>query len=444
MGTITRGTRNVLRNPIRLVIVSVLLGTSLMFAAAMVALNAGTQERLADVRGSVGTIIDILPAGVGPGGGSVVSVQGGGGGATISEETLRAAAKVPGVESVEGRIERPYKGSELKGSAELPEGFAPAPGSGASNGTLPPMVFGVSPDDSRATRVADTAAKMVAGRGLTEDDAEANVAIMGKALAEANGLDVGSRITVEGKKVEIVGLYETGQSFGDNSFVLPLKTMQRLYGIEGVSSATVHVGSGTQAAEVADRLRETLGNKVDVISQEDLFAGTFKALEAARRNTLIGLVGALATAAFVIVFAVFLIVRERTKEIGVLKALGASNWHVVGQFGVEVLALSGIAAIAAAGLLALAGPAIASAFDLTGSGGPGSGGGPEGGISSGPVAIEMGGSPAGGAIDPLSAGLTVETLLLLLGLGVVLAVIASAIPALYVARTKPAEVLRQA
>ncbi len=93
MGTITRGTRNVLRNPIRLVIVSVLLGTSLMFAAAMVALNAGTQERLADVRGSVGTIIDILPAGVGPGGGSVVSVQGGGGGATISEETLRAAAK---------------------------------------------------------------------------------------------------------------------------------------------------------------------------------------------------------------------------------------------------------------------------------------------------------------------------------------------------------------
>jgi ABC-type antimicrobial peptide transport system permease subunit len=65
---------------------------------------------------------------------------------------------------------------------------------------------------------------------------------------------------------------------------------------------------------------------------------------------------------------VFLTVRERTREIGVLNALGASSWHVIGQFGVEVLGLSGIAAVVTAGLLALAGPAIATTFDLSGSG----------------------------------------------------------------------------
>ena len=37
----------------------------------------------------------------------------------------------------------------------------------------------------------------------------------------------------------------------------------------------------------------------------------------------------------------FLIVRERTSEIGALKALGASGWHVIGQFWVEVLVLTG-------------------------------------------------------------------------------------------------------
>jgi putative ABC transport system permease protein len=60
------------------------------------------------------------------------------------------------------------------------------------------------------------------------------------------------------------------------------------------------------------------------------------------------------TGALVIVFAVFLIVRERTREIGVLKALGASSWHITGQFAVEVLVLSGISAVLAAALLAFA------------------------------------------------------------------------------------------
>ena len=431
-----------LRTPIRLVIVTILLGIILMFASAMVALNAGTRDRLEEVRSSIGPTIDIWPAGSGLEDGG--AAQDDSFRETLSEVTLLAVAKVPGVESVYGRIEKLYTGSELKGSVKQNSTF----GGGVDDGTVSPVVVGVAPDDPQGIRVRLTTARMVAGRELTAADAD--VAIMGKALAEVNGLDVGSRIDIEGEQVEIVGLYETGERVADNSLVLPLKTMQRLYGLDGVSSATVHVASGAQASDVTDKIRETLGDNVEVRGQGDLLAGMFagtltgtlEALQAVQRNTLGGLIAALITGAIVIVFAVFIIVRERTREIGVLRALGASSWHVIGQFGVEVLVLSAISAVVAAALLALAGPSIAGTFDLSGSGVLDAGyGGARGG---GELIRAMGGSSVVGATDPLSVGLTVETLLLLLGFGVLLAVIASAIPALYVARTKPAEVLRQA
>ena len=68
-----------------------------------------------------------------------------------------------------------------------------------------------------------------------------------------------------------------------------------------------------------------------------MFAGTLTgkldALESVQHNSLGGLIAALITGALIIVFAVFLIERECTREIGVLKALGASSWRVIGQVG---------------------------------------------------------------------------------------------------------------
>ena len=273
MGMVRRGARNVLRNPIRLVIVTILLGTCFMFAAGMVALNAGRQEHLEEVCSSIGQTINIWPARPAFEGSGAASAQADGLHTTLSEETLHTVAKVPGVESVYGRIEMQYTGSELKGSVKRTEGPAQASGEGADDGTVPPMVLGVAPHDPQGNRVAFSTARIVAGRELTADDAEANVAIMGKTLAEVNDLDVGSRIDIEGKKVEIIGLYETGERPANNSLILPLKTLQRLYGIDGVSSATVHVASGAQASDVFNKLRETLGDSVDIRSLEELCPG---------------------------------------------------------------------------------------------------------------------------------------------------------------------------
>ena len=59
MGIIIRGMRNVLRNPLRLLLVVLLLGASLMLVAAMVSLDNSAQQQLASVHKEVGTTITI-------------------------------------------------------------------------------------------------------------------------------------------------------------------------------------------------------------------------------------------------------------------------------------------------------------------------------------------------------------------------------------------------
>ncbi len=59
MGIIIRGMANVLRNPVRLILVVVLLGASLMFVAAMISLNNSAQQEIASVHQQVGTSITI-------------------------------------------------------------------------------------------------------------------------------------------------------------------------------------------------------------------------------------------------------------------------------------------------------------------------------------------------------------------------------------------------
>src|SRR5581483_11558484 len=157
------------------------------------------------------------------------------------------------------------------------------------------------------------------------------------------------------------------------------------------------------------------------------------------------LVISIVTAILVIVFAIFITVRERTTEIGILKAVGASHWQVIRQFWGEVLLLSGVASLIALLLLAALGPVISQAFNIT------------------PPATNTAASSTqafgrgAGAFRTLfapqttqlsnvhlnSATLNAQTLLIIVGLGMALAVLTSAIPSWYVARIKPAEVLRR-
>ena len=164
--------------------------------------------------------------------------------------------------------------------------------------------------------------------------------------------------------------------------------------------------------------------------------------------SLYSLIGSLVAGAVIILLTMVMIVRERRREIGVLKAIGASNGIIVSQFVVESLVLTLMSSVLGIILgLALSNPILnvlvnnsqSSTQSVTGGGGRGFGGGAGGAIA------RFGGNFAGGARNALtSLHAVVGTNIILYGLlaAVAIAIIGSAIPAFAIAKIRPAEVMR--
>jgi putative ABC transport system permease protein len=305
-------------------------------------------------------------------------------------------------------------------------------------------------DASGFTIMGGLTPRLVSGRALRASDANAHVALMGQSAAEANHLHVGSTFSLHGTTFTLIGLYTTSNQLADAGVVIPMAVMQKLYGIDGVDSISATAASHEQVDAVAARLRKALGSQFNVFTDAAQYSKVFNALQIAQSSIQVALVISLLIAAAVTVFAVIMLVRERIAEIAVLRTLGASHWQVLRQFWTEILAMSGSAAVLAILLLVTLGPAISQRFDidpssLVDTSGPnGAGGGPVFQIAGG---ASTSSSPASNPLSNVhlaAATLNGQTLLIILGVGVGLALLASLIPTWTVSHVKPARVLRQA
>jgi len=205
---------------------------------------------------------------------------------------------------------------------------------------IPPMALGTEP----ASR--DYASfPLSAGRRIQEG--ERRVAVLGVDLAEQRGLGVGDTIDLHGTRFAITGLMDrTFVNLLDASAFIPLVDAQQLYfaslpepfqqGIDPqdlVLQVNVYADKGVDP----DALALRIGRDIDGI----LATGPTKMMDTV--NGLIGLINAvvwsmaaiaLIVSALSIVNTMTMAVSERTREIGVKRALGASRWRV----GRDVLA----------------------------------------------------------------------------------------------------------
>lgn len=196
------------------------------------------------------------------------------------------------------------------------------------------------------------------GRFFTEmeDNAGSGVAVLGINVAEnlfPNQDAMGKRVRINGIPFTVIGTLPKRGSIGfdmvDNQILIPLKKFFSLYGSN--SRIVINVKAG--GADRLDEVRyETIGVMRQVRSlapgQEDDFAintqQAFRDQTAQLRFIVFG-VGLMLTGLSFLVGSIgimnimFVSVTERTKEIGIRKALGATRRRILLQFLVEAIVL---------------------------------------------------------------------------------------------------------
>lgn len=312
-----------------------------------------------------------------------------------------------------------------------------------------------------------TSTELTTGRTFTAKDAGKDVVVLDASYAKSESKAVGDTVDIGGTDFEVIGIVtSTGSSSttGSNTYI-PLDTAQALADLDGkVTSIYVSAESSSDVSAIKTALQQKL-TTATVSTESDLASSVSGSL-----STASSLVSNLGTwLSIVVLAAAFLIailftisgVTRRTREFGTLKAIGWSNGRITRQVAGESLVQGLIGGVlgAAAGLIGILvvnviSPTIsASASTTTGAGGAGGGGGMPGGAATAAAGSgTTGGAPAGGfgggastasTTDVvLHAPVTVEVILLAIGLAILGGLIAGALGGWRASRLRPAEALR--
>jgi putative ABC transport system permease protein len=278
-------------------------------------------------------------------------------------------------------------------------------------------------------------------------------ALVGQGLATKNSLQVGSTFTAYKTTFKVVGIFDAGNQFSNDGLYVPLATAQRLTGQAGeVTQIFVRADSLDHLDAVKTAVGNALGNsRVDINSAAQSTTEAIAALQGIQGIALTGVLVALGAAAVITFLVMVMIVRERRREIGVLKAIGASNVGIVGQFVSEALVLTLCGAVVGVALAALTSGPITGALVMANAPtsessqssngpnlrqGPGPGGG---GLS---VRLGQGAQTAESLVKNLQTNVGAPLLAQGLGAAILIAMLGSAIPAWLIAKVRPSEVLR--
>ena len=195
----------------------------------------------------------------------------------------------------------------------------------------PNTVFGIAP---QYDTVFFKGVRLQDGRWLERGDTYK--AVLGSNVAANKQVGVGDTIIWLKKKLTVVGVMESTQTFPDNFAVVPFETVRRVQRIPlwVVGSIAVIPESPQITEEVAKRITKQVPG-VTAESPERQIADIRQAMAIFQAIVLSGSLLAAIVGGLSVVNTMIMSVRERTREIGLKKAVGASDGAIVGEYLLE-------------------------------------------------------------------------------------------------------------
>ncbi|MFC1622033.1 ABC transporter permease [Patescibacteria group bacterium] len=182
----------------------------------------------------------------------------------------------------------------------------------------------------------------------TEQDNSARVIVIGPFVADelfASRNPIGQKIKVDDKSYEVIGLaIEKGPDFDDNIY-MPYTTYRKYIGDENFASIAMNAKNSDNLDLVMKNVELALLNDLksdefSVVSQEDLLS-SFQDILAILTTAISAIAGISLLVGGIGIMNIMLVsVTERTREVGLRKALGATPLDITTQFLFESIMLS--------------------------------------------------------------------------------------------------------
>ncbi len=224
------------------------------------------------------------------------------------------------------------------------------------------FVEGIDPADSGAAEV--TRIRHYAKEGdfrFASSDGEVKGAVLGSSLASNLNVFIGDKINLispaDAKfnaavgsiiprifQVEVTGIFETGMYEYDYSYLfVSLDLAQQFAGLgDAVTGLEAKTPTRNGAGKVGTKLADSLGYPYRVVDWEAQNSSLFQALKLEKLVMAVILLLIVVVAAFNIVSTLSMVVKDKTREIGILKAMGLPARSVRRIFLVQGLVIGGV------------------------------------------------------------------------------------------------------
>ncbi len=338
MNVISRGIKNAFRNFTRLVAIVIIVGIVIGLSLAMVVARQAVDSKINQVKSNVGTTITIQPAGIRGFSGS---------GNPLTQSQINEIKNFQHITSLSESLNARLNSSQTNlvadvnlnnfGRRFLQNQFS---GNSSFNFTPPVTIEGTNDPTNLSNSIGGGTFKLQSGSSFNGNPNQ-DVALVGTNLATKNNLTTGSTFKAYGSTFKVIGIYSSGNNFSNDQIIIPLLALQNLSSQPNtVTKVIVGVDSLSNIDALTSKISSTLGSSADVTNSIQQTQNALTPLKNIQTISLYSFIGSIIAAAVIIFLLMIMIVRERRKEIGVLKAIGASNSKIILQFVIEAITLT--------------------------------------------------------------------------------------------------------